>query len=243
MLNHPLNIGLLLCDDIDPLHQEEYGTYTLMFQNNLDPSAQTIALTPVRCFEGESLPNPQDFDGYIISGSRASVYEDLPWIEALQVFIRQCWDEDIKVVGICFGHQLIAHSLGGKTEKAEVGWGFGIHSAKIIDKRHWMTGAENLNDDCYNLIVIHQDQVVDIPPQFKTIAENDFCPNSMIVAENKMLGIQGHPEFNKAFCQFRAERRKETIGAEVYASTLHSLTKNDTHSDTVLTWVNNFLHS
>ncbi len=242
MLNNPLNIGLLLCDDFDPAQQEEYGTYTRMFQDKLDPSAQTIALTPIRCFEEGCLPKPKDFDGYIITGSRSSVYEDLPWIAVLQAFIRQCWDEDIKMIGICFGHQLLAHSLGGKTEKAKAGWGFGIHSAKLTEKRHWMTGTENLDDDLYNLIVIHQDQVVDVPPQFTTIAGSDFCPNSMIVAENKMLGIQGHPEFNKAFCQSRAERRKETIGAEVYQSTLHSLATNETHSKTVLTWVNNFLH-
>ena len=242
MPNNPLNIGLILCYDIDPSDQAEYGTYTRMFQDSLDPLAQTIALTPINCLEGESLPAPQDFAGYIITGSRASVYDDLPWITVLQAFIRQCWDEDIKIVGICFGHQLIAHSLGGKTEKAKAGWGFGIHSTRLSEKRSWMTGTESLDDDCYNLIVIHQDQVVDVPPQFKTIASSNFCPNSMIVAENKMLGIQGHPEFNKNFCQSVAERRKATIGPEVYKSTLHSLAENDTHAKTVLTWVNNFLH-
>ena len=199
-------------------------------------------LTPIRCFEGEALPDPAGFDGYIISGSRYSVYEELPWIMSLLDFVRQCWEMEIKVVGICFGHQVIAHALGGKTEKAEVGWGFGIQSAKIIEKKSWMTDTGKLNGDLYNLIVIHQDQVVDLPPQFKTIAENDFCPNSMIVAGNKMLGIQGHPEFGKEFCAFRAKFRKDIIGPEVYESTLHSLAKYDTHSSTIFKWVNNFLN-
>ncbi len=240
--NNPLNIGLLLCDDIDPSAQAQYGTYTQMFQDSIDPSGKSVCLIPIRCFEGEALPQPAEYAGYIITGSRHGVYEDLPWIGVLQKFIRECWEQEIKVVGICFGHQLIAHSLGGKAEKAEAGWGFGIQSAKIIDRKPWMTDIESLNDDRYNLIVIHQDQVVDVPPQFKTIAENDFCPNSMIVADNKMLGIQGHPEFNKDFCRWRAELRKEMIGVEVYQATLHSLAEKEAHSKTVFNWVNNFLH-
>ncbi len=83
---------------------------------------------------------------------------------------------------------------------------------------------------------------MEVPDQFRTIAESDFCPNSMIVADGRMLGIQGHPEFGKEFCRFRAEYRKEIIGPEVYQSTLHSLAENDAHSPTVLKWVNNFLH-
>ncbi|WP_423906686.1 homoserine O-acetyltransferase/O-succinyltransferase family protein [Candidatus Spongiihabitans sp.] len=241
-LNNPLSVGLLLCDDVDQSAQAQYGNYAQMFQNGVDPSKKSISLTPIRCFEGEALPQPTEYDGYIITGSRCGAYEDLPWIGVLQAFIQESWEQKTKVVGICFGHQLIAHSLGGKTEKAAAGWGFGIHSAKIIDRKPWMTDTDNLNRDRYNLIVIHQDQVVNVPPQFKTIAENDFCPNSMIVADNKMLGIQGHPEFNKAFCRERAEFRKELLGPEVYQATLNSLAKNETHSKTVFNWVNNFLH-
>jgi GMP synthase-like glutamine amidotransferase len=239
---NPLNIGLLLCDDVDASAQEQFGTYEQMFRNSLDPLEQDFILTPIRCFEDEILPDPKQFDGFIITGSRYSVYEDLPWITSLLDFVRKCWELEIKVVGICFGHQLIAHALGGKTEKAEVGWGFGIQSAKITEKKPWMTDSGNLNGDLYNLIVIHQDQVVDLPPHFKTIAENDFCPNSMIVAGNKMLGIQGHPEFGKEFCAFRAEFRKDLIGPEVYKSTLHSLAEFDTHSSTIFKWVDNFLN-
>lgn len=239
--NEPLKIGLLLCDDVDESVQEIYGTYSEMFQSSLDPTAQIIELVPIRCFEGEHLPNPKDYDGYIISGSRHGVYDDLPWISVLQQFIQDCWDQEVKMVGICFGHQLLAHSLGGKAEKADIGWGFGIHSTKITDKKPWMTDTEDLNGHLYNLIVIHQDQVVEIPPNFKTIGENDFCPNSMIVADSKMLGIQGHPEFSKEFCAFRADFRRNLIGPEVYESTLRSLESNDTHSNTVMIWIKNFL--
>ncbi len=245
----PLHVGLLLCDDIDEADRDRYGTYTAMFQNALDPGSDEIRLTAIRCFEGEVLPEPEEFDGYVISGSRYSVYEDRPWIKSLQRFIVDCWEQNVRVVGICFGHQLIAHALGGRAEKAESGWGFGIQTAKITERKPWMNDfglssnrpMEPLDDDRYNLVVIHQDQVVDVPPEFETIAENDFCPNSMIVADNKMLGIQGHPEFNKEFCAFRAEYRKELIGPEVYQRTLRSLAQHDTDSAIVMRWINNFL--
>ena len=248
--NPPLKIGLLLCDDVDADARAQYGTYTEMFKQGLDSSQSNIKLAPFRCFEGEALPEPEEFDGYIISGSRYSVYEDLPWINDLKPFIQQCWEKNIKVVGICFGHQLIAHALGGKTEKADVGWGFGIHSSKITKKQSWMGDPltdetdqkeSKLPADLYNLIVIHQDQVVDVPSQFETIAQNDFCPNSMIVAGDKMLGIQGHPEFSKEFCAFRAEFRRELIGEEVYQSTLHSLADNQLNSNVIMRWIKNFL--
>ncbi len=243
----PLNVGLLLCDDVDDADQEQYGSYAGMFQNALDPGSENIRLTEIRCFEGEVLPQPGKFDGYVISGSRYGVYEDLPWIKSLQRFIVDCWDENVRVVGICFGHQLIAHTLGGRAEKAESGWGFGIQTAKITDRKSWMNdsaaSSEPLDGDLYNLIVIHQDQVVDVPPEFETIAENEFCPNSMIVAGNKMLGIQGHPEFNKEFCAFRAEFRKELIGQEVYQRTIRSLAQHNTDSATIMKWVGNFLQN
>jgi len=238
---HRLRIGLLLCDDVDEAYRDQYGTYSEMFQSSIDESAEFIELVPVYCHLDETLPAPEDFDGYIISGSRYSVYEPRPWILDLQEFVGRCWQQNVKIVGICFGHQLIAHALGGKTEKAGAGWGFGIHAATVTEPQSWMKGLNDLTANVYNLIVIHQDQVMEIPPAFTTIAENDFCPHSMIVAHGKMLGIQGHPEFNKAFCKFRATLRRERIGEEVYQSALHSLRTQNTHSETILGWVKAFL--
>lgn len=238
-----LHIGLLLCDDVDPESRDKYGTYSQMFKSGLDPKDEQIELIPFRVYEDNPLPSPGDFDGYVISGSRYSVYEDLPWIKSLLSFVQDCWVKQIKIVGICFGHQIIAHALGGRAKKADAGWGFGIHSTKISDKQPWMTNSDELNGDLYNLIVIHQDQVVELPSQFKTIGSSDFCPNSMIVADGKMLGIQGHPEFSKEFCQFRADFRKDIIGPETYANTVSSLAENNTHAPTILKWMGNFLRA
>ena len=185
--------------------------------------------------------NPSAHQGYVITGSSASVFEDKQWIRDLMDFVRQCHEEAIKVVGICFGHQLIAHALGGETVRSENGWGFGIHSARLNKQPTWMNGKSNgENDDRYKLVVIHQDQVVALPNGFDTIASNDFCPNSMITDNRVMLGIQGHPEFSKDYCAYRALARRKRIGEDKYQETLSLLANNDADSTKVLGWVSDF---
>ena len=236
-----MNIGLLLCDDVDESLRDQHGDYLKMFQQAVDVDRNEFLLTPIHCHLGETLPRPGDFDAYLISGSKYGVYEDYPWILDLQDFVRRCWSENIKMVGICFGHQLIAHSLGGMAKKADVGWGFGIYSTRVDEITPWMdsTDSDPLTD--YNLIVIHQDQVVELPPRFRTLAGNDFCPHGMIVADNRMLGVQGHPEFSKDYCRLRAQARRQLIGDTVYANTLASLDSHELNADVVLGWIRNFL--
>ncbi len=232
-------VGLLLCDDVDESAQERHGTYFDMFRNGLN--GDRMELVPFRCFEDDPLPDPDEYSGYVISGSRYSVYEEHDWIRKLLDFVRSCWNRNTRVVGICFGHQLLAQALGGKTVKADAGWGFGIHAARVIRNKPWMTGRESLRQDQFNLVVIHQDQVVEVPPMFEVIAQNDFCPNSMMVAGRKMLGIQGHPEFSKRFCRFRADFRKELIGPATHAAALDSLERHELDSPIILKWISNFL--
>ena len=231
-----LNLGLLLCDDVPKEGQQQYGNYTKMFRSGIHAVDENIELTAYTAYQEELPEQPQNHDGYIISGSSASVFEDKQWIRNLMAFVRQCYQQNIKVVGICFGHQLIAQALGGETIRSDNGWGFGIHPAKFGKQPHWI----NDFDSHYKLIVIHQDQVVDLPAGFDTVASNDFCPNSMITDNRLMLGIQGHPEFSKEYCAYRAEARRELIGEDKYQETLSLLESNETQSGKVLGWVSDF---
>jgi len=231
------NIGLLLCDDVPEDGQSRFGNYHLMFQQGIHKVDPAMELTAYAAYKGALPSKPSDHDGYMISGSAASVFEDLPWIEPLMEFVRRCQSERVKMVGICFGHQLIAHALGGKAERSENGWGFGIHQATITASPEWL----DTKSKRYDLIVIHQDQVVELPDGFTTLASNDFCPNSMMSDNDVMLGIQGHPEFSKEYCAYRAEARRELIGESKYQETLELLEGNETESSEVLSWVSQFL--
>ena len=239
-----LKVGLLLCDDVDESDQARYGTYADMFRGGINAVDQNLILSPVHCHRGEMPDSPDDYDAFLISGSRHGVYDSLPWIVRLQDFVRGCRDRRKKTVGICFGHQLIAHALGGEARKADAGWGIGIHSTRITEPRPWMrdTGkGESDAPDRYNLVVVHQDQVVALPPGFRTIAENDFCPVSMFVGDEVMLGIQGHPEFSREFCEFRIHSRKAMLGDDLYRKSLASLKEMTLDSGRVLGWVARFI--
>ena len=246
-----IQVGLLLCDDVDEADHARYGTYADMFRSirNADPN---LILTPIRWYQGEMPASPDDYDAYLISGSRHGVYDPLPWIGQLQNFVRHCRERRKKTVGICFGHQLIAQALGGEARKSDAGWGFGIQSTRIIEPQAWMDNTGNGEAQPaqprqphtpahYHLVVIHQDQVVALPPRFRVIAENDFCPVSMFVDDGVMLGIQGHPEFSRAFCALRADARKAIIGDALHQKALASLAEMPLDSERVMGWVARFL--
>lgn len=231
-----LDIGLLLCDDVPEDGRERFGDYAGMFSRAISAVDQDIRLTPYDAYLGELPPRPEDHAGYLISGSGASVFEDKAWIRDTMEFVRRCQDARIRVVGICFGHQLIAHALGGRTVRADNGWGFGIHSARLTDNPDWI-GAD---DPEFRLVVIHQDQVDVLPPGFSTVAGNEFCPHSVITDHDLMLGIQGHPEFSKEYCAYRADFRRDLIGEAKYRETMEQLANNDTQSGDVFGWVSRF---
>ncbi len=232
-----LDLGLILCDDVPEDGRERFGNYTGMFTRGLQAADPDVRLTPYNAYLGELPDAPGDHAGYLVSGSGASVFEDRQWIRDAMAFIRRCRDDRVRVVGICFGHQLIAHALGGETIRSDNGWGFGIHRARLTAGRDWI----DADSPEFRLIVIHQDQVVSLPPGFETIASNDFCPHSIITDDDLMLGIQGHPEFSKDYCAYRAEARRELIGEPKYQETLELLANNETDSTAVLGWVSRFL--
>ncbi|MDD9822811.1 MAG: GMP synthase [Gammaproteobacteria bacterium] len=246
---HPkLRVGLLLCDDVDPHAQAQYGTYAAMFRRRIGGADAGLQLHPMRCDLGE-LPNaPGDFDAYLISGSRHAVYDAHAWIARLQCFVRDCRARRKKTVGICFGHQLIAHACGGEARKAEAGWGLGVHRSRITAPQSWMLPGAGDSPDFpdfpdfpdYRLVAIHQDQVTKLPPNFRVIAAGDFCPVSMLVDDGVMLGVQGHPEFSRAFCEFRIHARRAQLEAGVYRRALESL-KLQPDAARVCEWIARFI--
>lgn len=139
---------------------------------------------------GDLPADPHAFDAYLITGSAAGAYEPLPWIAALIGFLRGL-PPATKLVGICFGHQVMAVAFGGRVAKSEKGWGLGLHRYDIRERRPWM-------DDATSVAVpaIHQDQVVEAPPGSRTLAGSTFTPHGILAyTERRALSFQFHPEF------------------------------------------------
>ncbi len=187
---------------------------------------------------GEFPDSSVAFDAFVISGSKKGVYDPDPWIAELSEFVRRCNLEQRKLVGICFGHQLIAHALGGYTSKSEKGWGLGLHEFDITTQKPWMVPALNR---CA-LYFSHQDQVTALPVGAELLGGSDFCPNAMYCIGDQVLGVQGHPEISRGLMVQVIERRKEQVGSKVYSDALNSLNIGTPDARTVASWVINFIN-
>ncbi|MFN3846324.1 MAG: type 1 glutamine amidotransferase [Paracoccaceae bacterium] len=160
------------------------GDYPDMFARFLDGHGFTFRT--YRVVDGAFPADVHDCDGWLITGSKHGAYEDLPWIPPLEAFIRKAFDERVPVVGICFGHQIIAQAMGGRVEKFSAGWSVG-------------PTEYDFDGEPLTLNAWHQDQVVKRPEGAKVIASNAFCENAALLYDDRALTVQAHPEFSPAF--------------------------------------------
>ncbi|MDR3518833.1 MAG: type 1 glutamine amidotransferase [Azospirillaceae bacterium] len=174
----------------------QHGSFTDMLSRLLRGADPSLSFTSYAVRDHDFPTGPTACDGWVITGSAHSAYEDLPWIRRLEVFLRDSVAIGIPVVGICFGHQILAQALGGTVEKSERGWGLGLHDYALVTRPPWMDGFA---DDRISLPAIHQDQVVALPPDATVIAGSAFCPYAALAYGDRALSFQAHPEFDLAF--------------------------------------------
>lgn len=151
-----------------------------------------------------------EFDGYLLTGSRRSVYDEDPWIERLLDLIRRIHSAQIKTVGICFGHQAIAQALGGRVVNWPDGWGVGVHT---YDTAWAQLDGEDTNAGKVSLLCCHQDQVVELPPGAQRILTSDFCVNAGFTIDDHMLALQPHPEFSTSYLECILRVIEERVGS------------------------------
>ncbi len=215
-----MKLGILLCDHVQTALQEEFGDYTDMFGNAIAKSDNSINVQYFSVVEGEFPENIDVCDAYMTTGSKASVNDELPWIHTLERFVWQLFLAKKPFVGICFGHQMIAKSLGGKVTVSPKGWGIGVTSVIVYNQKPWMTGKiSNVQ-----LVVSHKEQISQLPPETEVLMGNSFCPNSMIQVGQHFLGLQAHPEFSQAYCYALMKSRKGVIETSQFKRGINSLT-------------------
>ncbi|MFT4583737.1 MAG: GMP synthase-like glutamine amidotransferase [Gammaproteobacteria bacterium] len=168
-----------------------WPNYGQMIINWLSGELHEVEYQTLSIVEGEALPAPDEYDGVVYSGSRHGVYDELPWIEPLKVFVRATAKLGRPQFGICFGHQLMAQAFGGRAEKSSSGWGCGVQQYAIDD------GAGETRK--VNVLVMHQDQVHDLPIGANLLGGSDFCRNGVIEYRQAARSVQFHPEFSAAY--------------------------------------------
>jgi GMP synthase-like glutamine amidotransferase len=162
----------------------EMGDYPEMFQRLL--AGHGFTFKTWRVLEGEFPPDVHAADGWLITGSRFGAYEDHPWIPPLEEFIRASYAAHVPMVGICFGHQIIAQAMGGKVEKYTKGWAVGPTEYDFGDQKVVLNAW-------------HRDQVVQVPEMAEVIGTNEFCANAALLYDDRTFTVQAHPEFRPEF--------------------------------------------
>jgi GMP synthase-like glutamine amidotransferase len=181
---------------------EKFGDYPVMFADMLGPKFEIERFDVAA---GELPDDPAAHAAYLITGSPAGVYDPLPWIEPLMEFIRIA--KHSKMVGVCFGHQVMAEALGGRVEKSDKGWGAGLHQYSIVRSEPWMDG-----ETIVAAPASHQDQVVVQPPNTEVTIESAFTPYAGLAWTNRpAISFQFHPEFSPAFAKALIEKRYDIV--------------------------------
>lgn len=187
-----MKIGILITGHVAEVLQDNYGNYDTMFPRFLQGHGFTFE--PFFVVDNAFPSGVDAADGWLITGSKHGVYEDHDWIAPLEALIRDIYDSGKPMVGICFGHQIIAQALGGRVEKFAGGWSVGR------TEYDGATGPLTLN-------AWHQDQVIDPPEGARVLASSDFCKNAILAYGERVLTVQAHPEFTTDYTRDLARVR------------------------------------
>jgi GMP synthase-like glutamine amidotransferase len=223
-----MTIGILLCGDIPATLQAEFGPYSGMIRRLL--GSRSASVFDVQ--NGQLPRSTSSCEAYVITGSDAGVYDGLPWINDLMVFLRNA-RRSSKLIGICFGHQVMAQAFGSSVIKSPKGWGIGLHRYELHARPYWM-------DDAAAVAVpaSHQDQVVTLPSDARVIASSEFTPYAGL-DYGGAISFQFHPEFSPTFATALIEANRDRYGALATSAIQSHLEPDDCAR--VGRWIGRFL--
>lgn len=191
-----MKIGILQTGQAPETIRGALGDYPELFSHLLADQGFSF-----RNYHVEAMDFPasiHDADGWLITGSRHGAYEDHAFIAPLEGFIRDAYGAAVPMVGICFGHQIIAQALGGKVEKFPGGWSVGAQDYDFGDEK-------------LTLNAWHQDQVTQRPEGAEVAARSGFCENAALIYPGRAFTVQAHPEFRDDFVQGLIDTRARGV--------------------------------
>jgi GMP synthase-like glutamine amidotransferase len=172
----------------------------------------------------------------IVTGSAAGVYDDLPWIPQLVDWLRAARGRT-RIVGICFGHQVLAHAFGGEVVKSDKGWGVGLHRYDVLSDEPWMHPRART----IAIPVSHQDQVVAVSPDARVIASSGFTPYAGLAWGEDAISFQCHPEFQPDYAAALVETRRGSRIPEPLADAALESLKRPNDRAVLTAWIRAFL--
>jgi len=208
-------------DYLDPAVEPTYKSYGVMTERLLRDAGATGQIDLFNTMKGEYPASFDDYDAVLLTGSRADSFSQEPWVLALRQKVEQLLQAKKKLLGICFGHQLIALCLGARVGRAPQGWGAGRMDYQWLAPD--LPEAQGRHDIA--LLASHQDQVFDLPEGATLLATSAFCPVAAFAVEDRVFCVQPHPEFVEAYSAFLLDKRRSTLGEAKYQSCTEALAK------------------
>jgi len=221
-----VKIGILQAGRVPDELLAEHGDYDGIYSKFL--AGNGFEFDAYRVVEGVFPDSVNNADGWIITGSKYGAYEDLDWIPPLEMFLRDAYAKAVPIVGICFGHQILAQALGGKVEKFNGGWSVGVQNYAL----------DGFPEDV-KLIAWHQDQVTELPADATVTGSSSFCRYAALAYGDRAYSIQPHPEFEAGFVSDLLEARRETLPENIANEAVSSLS-SATSSDQVAEHITEF---
>ncbi|GMY38954.1 gamma-glutamyl peptidase 5-like isoform X1 [Fagus crenata] len=185
--------AVLLCAEDSDYVKKMYGGYFGVFVRMLAEEGETWDVYRVASGEFPEDDEIELFDGFVITGSCNDAHGNDVWICKLLNLLKKLDSMNKKILGICFGHQILARALGGKTGRNMAGWDIGVRTIHLSSSSNQISSLKI--PATLSVIECHRDEVRELPPKAEVIAWSDQTGIEMFRYGNHIMGIQGHPEY------------------------------------------------
>jgi GMP synthase-like glutamine amidotransferase len=232
-----MKLTIIQTGDVPAALRPQFGAYPPMFERMFDDAGHAFEYETVAVHDGAVFPGATGLDAILITGSAAGVYDDFAWLDPLRAFIRSAYAANVPMLGICFGHQIMADALGGDVRKSDKGWGLGRHTYEVKSR----TGLLATDLPALSIACSHQDQVIVPPREAEVFLASEFTPNAGLAYRNgRAVSLQPHPEFLDDYTVALAELRRGGTSDEVVDTAVASVAM-PSHSNEVAGWLGAFL--
>jgi len=219
-----MHLCILENDDLDPPLAQRYSRVAAMFERLFAQAGYQGRIDTFSARHGQYPVSFAAYDAVLLTGSRADSFSDEPWVVTLREQVARLLQDQHKLLGVCFGHQLIAHCLGATVQRAPRGWRVGRQAYD------WLGAPEHLGlapgqAAQVALLASHQDQVLALPPGATLLATQADCPVAAYALGDQVFCIQPHPEFTPEVSAFLLDKRRALMGEPLYEQSMGSLSE------------------